>query len=151
MLNQLQAFKTLYEQENMSPDSIAESEGMDVVDVKAALMQVSPKFRKDCGKEADGESKLNFSDYQAERALEKLAYLMEYADDQHLQFKAALTVLDEKKGRRDIVKGIQKNGMGSVMVQFNQMFSQVSDAANEAIAKAVGNGSSNKSNKLVEV
>ena len=48
--------KTAYEVDNASPEEIAESEGFAVEAVKAKLMQVSSKYRKDCGKEDESES-----------------------------------------------------------------------------------------------
>ena len=51
MIAELNAIVAAYEEENLSPEFIAEDRDLDLIAVKAALMQSSTKYRRDCGKE----------------------------------------------------------------------------------------------------
>ena len=101
-----ETIKHCYEVLGASPEVIAEDRGLDVVAVKACLMGVSPKYRKDCGQEPIEEDKLNFSDEDLKDVNTIILDTAKFADDPHLRFKAATYVRDDKKGRKEVVKNV---------------------------------------------
>lgn len=127
MIAELTTIKTAYEEEGMSPEQIAEDRGLDIVATKAALMQSSFKYRKDCGHESEEKDELNFSDDELKRVNQVILDLALGAEDDHLRFKAATYVRDDKKGRKEIVKAIKDNGTNITI--FNQKILQVREAA----------------------
>ena len=110
----LTQIKVAYEEHNMAPDAIASEFDLDVVAVKSGLMQVSSKYRKDCGKEDEDDDTLNFSNDQLKEVNQTLFDLAMGAEDEHLRFKAAAYIRDDKKGRLDALKNM--NGLN---INFN--------------------------------
>lgn len=108
----------------MSVEEIAEDQELEVTAVKACLMQSSNKYRALCRKE-DAEAALNFTDEQLADANKVIHDLMMGAEDEGIRLKAAMYVRDDKKGRKDVVKGI--NGMQFNILQFNESIKQVRD------------------------
>jgi hypothetical protein len=136
MNNELVALKRLYEDEQMSPDEIAEQRSLDVVAVKSALMQCSGKYRKDCGREDEVLEHLNFSDEQLERVNEVIFDLALSAEDPHLRFKAATYVRDDKKGRKEVVKNV--SGHQFNIFEFNTKLQSARAAVEDIKRKALG-------------
>jgi hypothetical protein len=71
-------------------------------------MQFSAKYRESM----EQDIQLNFSDKELVEANDTLLRLMRYSEDEHLQFKVARYIRDDKKGRLDIGKnlaGVQIN------------------------------------------
>lgn len=120
MTNQqiVQAFDEL----KLTPTQIAEQFGMDEIAVKATLMQFSPVYRKTMDTQID----YNLSDKEALEAKETLVRLMRHSPDEHLQFKVAKYILDDKKGRLDVGKNLA--GMRIDVNVFNQYLVQGRDA-----------------------
>lgn len=114
----LEQIKTCYEQEKMTPDEISQELGMDIVAVKAALAQSSVMFRKAARKEGEDQTELNYSEDQAQRMLDKVYQLGMTSEDEHLQFKAAVFVINEFKGRNNTVKNLAGNTFN--VLQINQ-------------------------------
>src|ERR1019366_9484816 len=106
MSAELNTIKPAYEQENMTPEEIAEDRGLDLAAVKAGLMQVSANYRKACGKEEVEEDTLNFSRDEQQRVKDALLDIGLGAEDDHLRFKALVYIRDDAKGRKDVVKNI---------------------------------------------
>jgi len=104
MNSELEQIRISYETEGMSLEEIAQDRDLDIVATKAALMQCSPKYRKDCGKEAPDESTLNFSSEQQLQARDVIHEIMVASEDDHLRFKAAVYLRDDAKGRKDVVR-----------------------------------------------
>ena len=90
---------TAFEDLGMSPEEIAQSEdfNMDLLTVKAILMQFSSLYRK----ESKNDAALQFSDGEAEECKDIILNIARYTEDEHLQFKAASFILNDKKGRLD--------------------------------------------------
>src|SRR5665213_2937711 len=94
--------KTLYEDENLLPDVIASEERLLPVAVKSILMQVSVKYRKDCGAEPESEDKLNFSNSEHLDAIAVISETMRCAEtsdgqiDWKMRFNAATYIRDDK-------------------------------------------------------
>lgn len=101
-----QQIVTCYDELGMSIDEIVAAGHGDALAIKAVLMQFSPKYKLDIGdpvKKAD----LSFSDEEALAAKQTIAYAAQFAEDEHLKFRAAQFVLQDKKGRLDVAKGIK--------------------------------------------
>ena len=113
------AIKLSYENENLSPEQIAEDRGLDVVSVKASLCQTSATFRKDAGQESEEDATLNFSDDELRRVNEKLVSLALNAEDENVQLRAAMYVRDDKKGRKEVIKAVANNTFN--VLQFNEI------------------------------
>ena len=104
-----ETIKTAYEVEKMSPQQIADDQDLDPAAVKAALMQCSSKYRKDCGVEAAEEDELNFNreeQLQIKRAIFEMALT---AEDEHVRSKMLTYCRDDAKGRKDVVRQIAGN------------------------------------------
>lgn len=128
--------KTAYEVEGMTPSEIADDMGYAVEAVKAKLMQVSSKYRKACGNEGEKEDKLNFSDEQLAVVNEELFLLATQAQSEKVRADVLKYIRDDKKGRKDVVKGV--GNVSFNLLQFNEAI--VSSRANAQAAKAkIGN------------
>jgi len=114
--------------EGLTPEQIAEDRDLDIVAVKACLMQNSAQYRKDCGKEDEAEDNLNFSNEELRRANEVIFGLAIAAESEELRFKAATYVRDDKKGRKEVVKAVAGQQFNIMMI--NEKMAQVRDAAN---------------------
>ena len=123
MLSELTALKTAYEEEQMTPEEISEARGLDITAVKSGLMQCSTKFRRDCGKEGEDQSNLNFSVDEQERIKRSLFDLAMSTDDENLRFKALVYCRDDAKGRKDVVKTMQGSNVNILMI--NERMKQV--------------------------
>lgn len=132
--------KTAYELNGMSPEEIATEMGFDVVAVKAKLMQVSSRYRKDCGAESDEiDDGLNFTKDQL-REVNKVihqcataATLPDGTPDYRTMLKAATYVRDDKKGRKEVVKATQNT-------TFNVLsLNEAIQAAREGAKRVIGN------------
>lgn len=117
--------KKAYEEEQMTPEQIAEDQGLQIEAVKAKLMQVSFQYRRACNGESeeviDG---LNFTNAQLERinaVIFETATSAETADgqvDYKTRLAAATYIRDDKKGRKDVVKGMGNQTFN--ILNFNQ-------------------------------
>jgi hypothetical protein len=139
---ELTALKAAFEQEAMSPEEIAEDRGLDVAAVKAGLMQCSSKYRKSCGHEEEEIDNLNFSNDELARVNSVIMDLALGAEDEHLRLKAAMYVRDDKKGRKDIVKGVAGQNFNILMI--NQKMAQVRAMSDKVKSAVLGNGQSSR-------
>lgn len=112
---------TAYEVSGMTPEQIADDMGgdYDVASIKAALMAGSSKYRKDCGQESPDDDALNFSNDDLKAVNDVIMNMAKYAEDPHLQLKAAMYVRDDKKGRKEVIKQIAGNNTFNLL-QFNE-------------------------------
>jgi hypothetical protein len=107
--------KIAYEQENMSPEEIASDQGLSPIAVKAKLMQISSKYRKDARNESEDSDTLNFSNEQLEavnQVIFETALSAEHSDgsiDYKTRLTAAMYVRDDKKGRKEVIRGVSSN------------------------------------------
>lgn len=125
---ELTVIKTAYEDEGMTPEQIAQDRDLDLAAVKSGLIQCSSKYRKDCGHEDEQKDELNFSDDELRRVNGVIMDLAMGAEDEHLRFKAASYIRDDKKGRKEIVKNVQGTNLNILFL--NERFKQVREAAN---------------------
>lgn len=118
----IEAYETL----NMAPEAIAEEFDFDLGMVKAALSQFSSKYRL----AAQSNSTLRQTDIEVEEMETIILNIARYTEDEHLQFKAACRVVDERKGRLDAVK--QTNGLQINVVQINAQMEKALNAVNRS-------------------
>ena len=142
MSAELNAIKVAYEEESLTPEFIAEDRGLDVSAVKAALMQSSSKYRKDCGIEDEKSDAINFSKDEQERVKNVILDIALGADDEHLRFKAASFIRDDSKGRRDVVRNMAGNNFNVLFL--NQQLAKVGKIADGLKQAVMGNGHSTK-------
>lgn len=131
-----------YEEEHMLPAQIAEDLGFAEVAVKAKLMEVSGKYRKDCGKEPLDEDDLNFTDQQlraVNNAMYEDAFSATFPDgspDYKTRQRIREYIRDDKKGRRDVKKVVQNNHF-NILESFNLAKAQAQLQAQEARKKLI--------------
>ena len=138
---ELVTIRTAYEDEAMSPEQIAESQDLDLAAVKAALMQCSPQYRKDCGREEETEDILNFSNDDLTRVNQVIVDIALGGEDEGIRLKAATYIRDDKKGRKEVVKAIGQNNFNILFI--NEQLKKVRGVADN-IKGAVRNGSSHQ-------
>ena len=142
MSAELNAIVTAYEEEGLTPDFIAEDRGLDIAAVKAALMQGSSLYRKNCGSEAENEDGLNFSKEEQRRIKDGILDIALGAEDEHLRFKALSFCRDDAKGRRDVVRGMAGNNTNVLVL--NQVLSRGREVADKIKQAMIGNGNGGK-------
>lgn len=138
MTAELSTIKTAFENERMTPEEIAESQDLELVAVKAALMQCSAKYRRECGQEPEEVDRLNFSNDDLARVNEVILELALSAEDPHLRFKAATYIRDDKKGRKEIAK--QVGGMQTNIFMLNEQLAKMRQVKEGIVNRALGNG-----------
>jgi hypothetical protein len=130
--------KQAYEEGGLTPEQIAEHENLDIIAVKAKLMQVSPKYRDDSKGELAKQN--NFDESEQELAKKVIIESMLCAErsdgtvDHKTRLDAAKYIRDDAKGRLDN-KGIKAPQFN--MLQFNQALINTRDKAMQAIGNAV--------------
>lgn len=136
-----------FEELKLSPAQIAKQFDKDELAVKAILMSQSLSYRK----RMDTEIDYNLTDKEAFEAKETLVRLMRHSDDEHLQFKVARYILDDKKGRLDIGKNMSALKMDVTV--FNQYLIEAKDAltASKAQTRPAPAQVNSKANELIDV
>lgn len=116
-----------FEELALTPAQIADQFSLEELAVKSTLMQ----FSKDYRKRMDSQIDYNLTDKEAFEAKETLVRLMRDSPDEHLQFKVAKYILDDKKGRLDIGKNMASIKMDVTV--FNQYLTQSKDAIEKSL------------------
>lgn len=142
MSSEVEQIVVAYETLKMSPEEIAIDRELEVVAVKAALMQGSSMYRKACGAEGEDENTLNFSNEQLQEVNKVIYDLAVGAEDEHLRFKAATYVRDDKKGRKDVVKQVQNQQFNILM--FNEEMRKMRSGVAAVTQKFLGGSSGGK-------
>lgn len=126
--------KSGYEMNGMTPQEIADDLKFDVSGVKAKLMQISSKYRKDAGLESlEVEDGLNFTNDQLKRINEQIftnatsAALPDGSFDFKTSQRACEYIRDDKKGRKEVIRAVQNNTFN--ILDFNQNLQQARLAA----------------------
>lgn len=136
MLSAVIQVKTAYETARASNQSAEEALGMvqsefpnlDVTALKAALMQSSTIYRRDCGQEEEDCDHLNFSNDQLRQVNDGIFQIAMGAEDESTRLKALCYIRDDKKGRRDAIKHIAQNNQFNVL-QFNNSLKEARSMA----------------------
>lgn len=133
MTAQNQQIVTAYEELGMTPEEIADNPdfGFDLTMIKAILMQSSSLYRK----ASKGDSRLQFSDTEADEVKGIILSIARYTEDEHLQFKAAKFIYEDKKGRLD--QGRALANFNSPIIQFNVHYEKYMAARERTLNKAV--------------
>jgi hypothetical protein len=133
--------KKAFEEEHMTPEQIAEDQGLDLTAVKAKLMQISFLYRKSCMKEGEERSDLNFTDDQLAQVTQQMLHIALNAEtpdgtpDYRCMLDACKYVRDDKKGRKEVVKAVQNQTFN--LLSFNQAIQQAREGA-QKIKQMVG-------------
>ena len=139
----IQQIVAAYEINGLEPDIIPEAIGMQelsVTAVKAALQQHSSKYRAVCKKEPEDESIYNFDNSELKEANNMIVEVMRDAThpdgstDYKTRLAAARYIRDDKKGRLEPAKALQRGGTFNIL-QFNTSIQE----AREKAAKIIGN------------
>ena len=138
MSSEVEQIKIAYETLEMSPEQIAEDRELDITAVKAALMQGSSKYRRDCGVEDGEKNELNSDDEQLRNVNQVIYDLAIGSEDDNIRLKAAMYIRDDKKGRKDVVK--QMAGQQFNILMFNERMKQVRGRAEEIKNRILGEG-----------
>jgi len=129
MQAELESIRVGYETLGLSPESISADRGLDLVSVKAALLQCSSKYRQDikhCEDNTDKE-KLDFNNddlLAVNDVIKKIAF---YGESEDIRLKAAMYIRDDKKGRRDLRNVLGGNTFN--ILAFNQNMARVRESA----------------------
>lgn len=110
------SIRNAYESEGMSPDQIADCQGLDVIAVKASLMQYSSMYRKACGASESEDDGLNFNEDDLRRMNDVIRDIALSAEDDNLRFKAATYIRNDKKGRLEPQKQLAGQNFNILMI-----------------------------------
>lgn len=134
--------KSAYEQSGMTPQEIAVEFGFVPEAVKAKLMQISTKYRKDAGLEAvEVEDGLNFTNEELRAVNRQIftnaisATLPDGSPDFRTMQRACEYIRDDKKGRKEIIKAVQHNTFN--MIDFNNDIQRSRLLAEQARMRAI--------------
>lgn len=123
--------KSLYENEQLSPEEIAKEEGFNLIAVKAKLMQISSLYRKDSGKEPLANDELNFSDAELKEVNQiimdtaRAAETSDGAIDWRVRLKAAFYIRDDKKGRKEVKQALSTTNFN--ILSLNDKLSEIGE------------------------
>lgn len=126
--------KQQYEEYGRTPDEIAEHESLDVVAVKAKLLQVSKKYRDDIGAIVEEENPNDFTNDQLRTANQViydnmlLSTLPDGSPDYRTRQRAAEYIRDDKKGRKELRNLLQGNQFN--ILNFNEALQGAREKAN---------------------
>jgi hypothetical protein len=136
-----QQIRLAYEEEHMSPSSIAEDRGLDELAVKAKLMSISSIYRKDCKLEPTDQDRLNFTDNQLETINQVIfetaisAVDVDGNVDFRTRLDAAKYIRNDKKGRLEAAKMLSGNTFN--ILSLNESLAQARDGAKK-LKEAIG-------------
>ena len=137
MSGEVEQIKIAYETLGMTPEQISEDRELDITAVKAALMQGSSVYRRQCGEEPDSEAELNFSDDQLQDVNKIIYDIAIGSEDDNVRLKAAMYIRDDKKGRKEVVK--QLGGQQFNILMFNEAMQAVRAGADKIKQKVLSN------------
>jgi hypothetical protein len=128
-----QAIVSLYEVSGLTVEQISETQGYDVISVKACLMTNSILYREAVKQEAE----VGFTDTEEQEAKKVIGEIMKDEEvDAHTRLRAAIFVRQDKRGRLDTGKkslsDIRK--VNVTIIQFNQQLNRATEARQRAMA-----------------
>lgn len=136
-----EAIKRSFEVLGMSPEEIAVDRELEVVAVKAKLLEVSSSYRKACKLEPLEEDKLNFSDRQLEEVNDVIFQAATTATDSdgnidwRVRSENARYIRDDKKGRKEVAKLLAHNTFN--VLQLNESLAGAREKAAKAVREMV--------------
>jgi hypothetical protein len=121
-----------YEELGMTSSQIAADQELDEAVVKAVLLQSSEKYRKETQQKVED----GYTDTDLSKAFDIVRNTAFYSEDEHLRYKAAESIIDEKKGRKDIVKQINNYPTINALI-FNVQLQKAQNAIKRATTKVI--------------
>lgn len=113
-----------------------------MLSIKACLLQFSAKYKNDILIEKKGrgnseesvitETKVGFTEHQEQMALDVIADLASYSEDERVKLRAAEFIRDDRQGRRDFANKFQNLNIN--VITFNEQLKkawQIVQAAKE--------------------
>lgn len=118
----------MFETLAMSPEQICENTGYEITAVKSVLLQSSKVYRKVAGTTTAKDEYI--TDDEVSEAHEVVKEVMRYAKNEGVKLKAALRLIDEKKGRLDKIDDLR--GANINITVFNQQILAARSAKEKA-------------------
>lgn len=144
-----------YERLGLSLEQLANEHSISLTEVKMMLTQYSSKYRSDCKSiDKKGAENLDFTDDDLEISNGVFREIINSStDDMHLKLKAAKYIREDKKGRLDVNKQLQKIGVD--LSTFNKHMQQMRERLAMKQANATSTSNSNttveKEQPIIEV
>lgn len=110
MLSNTQIVSLYDSDEQMTVEGLAQAFGLEVTTVKLALAGGSQRYRKEVQDEPEV-----FTEDDAKLAAATIKQLC-YAENEGVRLKAAVVMLDEKRGRRNPMKNAKKIGQLNITI-----------------------------------
>ncbi len=123
-----------YETLGMSPEEISEDQSLDIVAIKAVLMQCSTLYRKECQVKEEN----NFTTEQERLAIDVISQIVAgYTEaDENTRLRAAMFLRNDRRGRLDVVK--QSAGLNiNVLMMHEQMKKAIAAMERAKTAKSI--------------
>lgn len=133
MQNQVSAITALYEG-GLSVEQIAQDQELEVVSVKAALLQGSAQYRKEIAQIQDEGGGSVFTSSEEELARKTIVELMTCSDVDNVRFRCARYLRDDHKGRLDVNK---INKLNINVTVFNETLQRARQAKERGRAKCI--------------
>lgn len=133
MQNQVSAITALYEG-GLSVEQIATDQELEVVSVKAALLQGSAQYRKEIAQVQDEGGGSVFTSSEEELARKTIVELMTCSDVDNVRFRCARYLRDDHKGRLDVNK---INKLNINVTVFNETLQRARQAKERGRAKCI--------------
>lgn len=133
MQNQVSAITALYEG-GLTIEQIAQDQELEVVSVKAALLQGSAQYRKEIAQVQDDGVGSVFTSSEEELARKTIVELMTCSDVDNVRFRCARYLRDDHKGRLDVNK---INKLNINVTVFNETLQRARQAKERGRAKCI--------------
>jgi hypothetical protein len=122
-----------YEQAGMSPEQIAQADGLEVAAVKAVLFAKSAMYRQAVGRPgplnaASDTKAVDLTETDEELANNVFRQLAESADNDSVRLKAACRIKDERRKRLDPRAGFGAIINNTTIIALNDHFSKAASA-----------------------
>ena len=120
----------LYESSGLSINDIASELNLEVEAVKTCLIQHSSVYNKSLK-----SSEETFTDSEYLLAKSAIANSV-FADDEAVRLRAAVFIVNEKKGRNDMIKNLKSAGNTNILI-INQQMSRAKKALEKSKSKMI--------------
>lgn len=113
----------------MTPEQICEDTGYEISAVKAVLLQFSKVYRHIVKEESAKDE--HITDDELVEAYDAVKEVMRYAENEGVKLKAACRLIDERKGRLDMVDTLRSTSINITI--FNQQILAAREAKDKAM------------------
>lgn len=122
-------------------DEIANEQRLSEVEIKVVLLNYSSLYRHDMKK----DRQLDFTDDDQEFTTQAIREIARTTDNEELKFRALKYMRDDKKGRLDILKGLQ--GLHINVFEFNAGIRKVQASRERTLSNSSGTPTSSADSK----